>query len=392
MSTILKALRRLEQEKSAQSDRPLSEAIANTPAPPPATRSVSPWLVAGGSLVLAFAVTVGVFWLLSADEAAPPAETVASAQAPRAAEPYGKPGATRPAPERPEVAARWEAAQRAKAARAKRKAELAEGALPAAALASEVEVVARAPKLPVPAPESETPPPVLELPRQGPRRPGLAALRPDVTGIVNSPVSPSGALNTPPEIATPSAAEIEEMAAARAAAAAPATRPVPEVVVAAREPAPKPNLQQTAPEPPQTAAAEVATTPNATRAPVPEVVAAVVEPRTREATALPRRPGAKPVTPVSVAEEPTPAPIVAKRKAAPQPVSGTPDPDIFVASTVWHPIADRRVAVVELGGNGESVEIREGDMIGPLVVGEIEPSGVYFTNNGVELRRRVGAR
>jgi hypothetical protein len=255
-----------------------------------------------------------------------------------------------------------------------------------------VEVVARAPKLPVSAPETQTPPPVLELPRQGPRRPGLAALRPDVTGIVNSPVTPAGGLAAPTEVERPSAEEIEELAAARAEAATPAPRPAKKVVVAARKPPSKPAARTPAPEPQQTAVPEVVAAPIATAAPVPEVVAAVVEPAKREATVLPRRPAAKPVPSLPVAEEPAPAPVVAERKAAPSPVSRTPDVDIFVASTVWHPIADRRVAVVEIGGNGESVEIREGDMIGPLVVGEIEPSGVYFTNNGVELRRRVGAR
>ena len=76
----------------------------------------------------------------------------------------------------------------------------------------------------------------------------------------------------------------------------------------------------------------------------------------------------------------------------PPPVPRSAPPDVYVARTVWHPIADRRVAVVEYGSSGETVELREGDVIGPLVVGEIQPSGVFFTHDGVELRRRVGAR
>jgi hypothetical protein len=67
-------------------------------------------------------------------------------------------------------------------------------------------------------------------------------------------------------------------------------------------------------------------------------------------------------------------------------------PDVYVARTLWHPIAERRVAIVEIGEGGEAVELHEGDAIGPLVVGEIEPSGVFFYHDGVELRRRVGAR
>jgi hypothetical protein len=41
---------------------------------------------------------------------------------------------------------------------------------------------------------------------------------------------------------------------------------------------------------------------------------------------------------------------------------------------------------------GAARELHEGDAIGPLVVSEIGPSGVVFLLDGVELRRRVGAR
>ena len=43
MSTILRALRRLEQEKSAGLDRSLGEAVANAPRPPP-KRSSLRWI------------------------------------------------------------------------------------------------------------------------------------------------------------------------------------------------------------------------------------------------------------------------------------------------------------------------------------------------------------
>jgi hypothetical protein len=67
-------------------------------------------------------------------------------------------------------------------------------------------------------------------------------------------------------------------------------------------------------------------------------------------------------------------------------------PTVYVERTIWHPMAERRVAVVELEGSDEALELHEGDAVGPLVVGEIEPSGVFFVYDGVELRRRVGAR
>ena len=66
-------------------------------------------------------------------------------------------------------------------------------------------------------------------------------------------------------------------------------------------------------------------------------------------------------------------------------------PDVFVSSTVWHPQKDRRLAKVTLAG-GAAQELHEGDAIGPLVVSVIEPSGVVFLHDGVELRRRVGAK
>jgi hypothetical protein len=67
-------------------------------------------------------------------------------------------------------------------------------------------------------------------------------------------------------------------------------------------------------------------------------------------------------------------------------------PTVYVERTIWHPMAERRVAVVALEGNDQTLELHEGDAVGPLVVGKIEPSGVFFVHDGVELRRRVGAR
>jgi hypothetical protein len=38
------------------------------------------------------------------------------------------------------------------------------------------------------------------------------------------------------------------------------------------------------------------------------------------------------------------------------------------------------------------IEVHEGDAVGQWVVTTIEPSGVVFFRNGLEVRRRVGER
>ncbi len=67
-------------------------------------------------------------------------------------------------------------------------------------------------------------------------------------------------------------------------------------------------------------------------------------------------------------------------------------PDVVVLRTTWHPAPNRRSASVRLEATGELVTLREGDAIGGLVVREILPSSVLFQAGEVELRRRVGAK
>jgi hypothetical protein len=73
-------------------------------------------------------------------------------------------------------------------------------------------------------------------------------------------------------------------------------------------------------------------------------------------------------------------------------VKRAPVPVVFVEKTLWHPIPARRVAVVEVESQAEPLQLHEGDVVGPLVVATIEPSGVIFHHDGVELRRKVGVR
>jgi hypothetical protein len=65
-------------------------------------------------------------------------------------------------------------------------------------------------------------------------------------------------------------------------------------------------------------------------------------------------------------------------------------PPVRVKKTVWHPDADRRHAVISFASNGETIELKEGDAIGPLIVKSIKPGGVLFYHDGIEIRYNVG--
>jgi hypothetical protein len=64
-------------------------------------------------------------------------------------------------------------------------------------------------------------------------------------------------------------------------------------------------------------------------------------------------------------------------------------PEIRVTQTVWHPRAARRLALVGISGRAP-IKLQEGDRLGLLAVGTIEPSGVAFNYDGVEIRCRLG--
>jgi hypothetical protein len=312
MSTILKALRRLEREKSEQSDQSLSEAVAH--ASPPPSRRRGRWLVAAGALAAAIAIAAVVFPMLSAREEveeADPVEIAAAPQEPpraRATTKRRRSSARTPpssSPDRQPPARGPSAGGRV----VPRAAPTAPPDLPPTALSSEVEVVKRI----RPAKPAAEPRPAEAAPGGEPSRSERETPQPASTSGIDRREK------TPPKPGTrrPAASEAEE--GVELASAAPAAKP-----------------------------------PAAPRA----------EPRRK------------------------PAP----RAAEPEPILRSPVPNVYVARTIWHPLAERRIAVVELGGSDETLELHEGDAVGPLVVGKIEPSGVFFVHEGVELRRRVGAR
>ncbi|MED5261336.1 MAG: hypothetical protein VX574_02905 [Myxococcota bacterium] len=89
--------------------------------------------------------------------------------------------------------------------------------------------------------------------------------------------------------------------------------------------------------------------------------------------------------------EPTPA-VQARRSEAPaiQTIERPPMPEFVVTRTVWHPEAGRRVAMIRRSGQDAAQAFGEGENLGVLEIVEIQPAGVLFGGDGVEIKRRVG--
>jgi hypothetical protein len=104
----------------------------------------------------------------------------------------------------------------------------------------------------------------------------------------------------------------------------------------------------------------------------------------------PRRPGAG-ARPAQAPPEPRAEPEPEAPESA-YPAEPSAFPVILVSRTLWHPEASRREALIEVdtGGAPEARRVREGDSVGPLVVDRIEPSGVVFLYEDIELRHAVG--
>ena len=207
----------------------------------------------------------------------------------------------------------------------------------------------------VPAPQAVVAPP---LPVTAPRAPALpvVAAKPAVRAVV--PVAnPGPARSVPvqpipePRIAEPAASVqasspvIKETAPLVPAAPAPVPAPAPRVAVEAEEPV---WAQEVAIVKPRS-------TPKATPIPAPERAAVRSEPE---------------VTRASLAK--------------------VPIPEVVVTRTLWHPLSDRRSATVRVNGEEGSRQLVEGDSVGGLVLLKIEPSGVVFAHDGVQIQRRVG--
>ena len=134
--------------------------------------------------------------------------------------------------------------------------------------------------------------------------------------------------------------------------------------------------------------------------PPPEKVAVAPPPPPIEKPAIQpiEKPAVQPPPPVAKppAAEPAiqPPPPIARQPApkAPTParVATVKPPKVTVKKTIWHPTPERRVARIEVEGRKGPLELHEGDAVGTLVVSEIQPSGVVFLHGGERLHRKVG--
>jgi hypothetical protein len=314
LSTILKALRRVEDARKAQAPKPLREEVTGSA---PAASGRASWLTAGLALVAGVAVGIGVLW-------------------------WWPRGGEREAPGELAAAARTEAA-----------AESTARVRPA-------RVQRPDPPRTVP-PADVTPRPPRSAP-PGDASLGLAphAIRPDLPRNLPEPSEAEPFVSEP--IASP--------------------RPAPVAVERVeRVPAPLPRAPERAEQPPAPAPAQetpdVAALERAEPAPVRRPEPAAVGVREERLTVEPER--AEPIPEPGLAPEP-PTTRLAR----------SPVPEIAVSQTIWHPRAERRLAVVMVAGVDGALRLHEGDAVGLLVVEAIEPSGVVFRHEGVQLRRRVG--
>jgi len=334
LSTILKALRRLEEERTAKAERALREQVVSA-----SPRTTGSWR----RLVLrALGVVAGLALLSLAARhwlARPAAQSALPAGAPTAlSRPAGPPAA----------------------------------GFPGTPLAS----VSRPPPAVAPTALPPVPPAPTQLPggetgsqgaSQGAPRPtpaevraAAAALapRPDVA-VVQRPL-PSQDLVRAPEASAPARAP-----EGAPPGPAPGTSPAPGTA--------PPSLRM----PPVAASAEPSS-------PAEDAATSSVPIRLREVDPSLH-------SPYGIHEDTPSKPLSHHPKAA-HPHATAQAQEVVVTRTVWHPSAERRVALVRGAGDSQEREVHEGESVGSLEVLRIEPSDVVFLRDGVEIRQRVGAQ
>ncbi len=345
MSTILKALRRVEKDRVHTQDIPLREAVVAATVGRP-LRQRHWWRKA-----LAFGLSAGVLiaffvlgWLRGEDA---------------------------PVPELPRD---W------------------------ASRPSEVDPVPVAeqhpvePTLALAAPEVSASPPELAAPLAEPAQPvamevameAIAAPTADpvvATGtaeIVVAPTAPplNAAPPTAPQATPPPTTEPNPGAEAPAASAPQQTAAEPAIAEAAATPTPIVEKREV---PTPSSAQEQATSPAA--APVP--------PATATSTAA-KQVAAAPAAEKPKSTAPTAKPAPSKSSTLPA-VAAAAGPNLLVERTIWHPLPEKRTAFLALEG-GSTIRVVEGEELGDYTVDKIGPSTVTFLRDGQSYIRRIGVR
>jgi hypothetical protein len=330
LSTILKALRRLEEEKAATEEpRPLREQIAS--APPTSLRSRrTGWTAAAVALVLGVATGGAAIWWLFGRTSTPTQIAAANPMPP-------VPSAVVPPPPAPAPPAR-----------------ASEPGPPEQAFDSDVEMVNRPDALPRLADSEPVEP--------GPIQPKPGSVR---------PVENSAAAERARQAALAEYNAAERARRGQPAEVVPPAPPQPLDPIGAQPEPATPDVAQAAPPDPAPVAPPAPAAPPAVK---PEPKAEVAPPAAK--------PAAKPV-----AARPAPPKGAAAKEPVPPP---PPAVAVSVEKTQWHPLADRRIAWLNVPGESEPHRVVEGDVVDGLIVSKIEPSGVVFDRDGEKIRRGLG--
>ncbi len=381
MSTILKALRRLEEDHPGPDDASTGHAEETYPATDPRAADAlrerilaeeyaaqasqpTPRESFGGRRtvaiaiagLVAFAVGLGAYSLIG-DSNLEPTKRSSTAQVAESPPPTPRPSATVREADAEEVAAKVSPPAPAQAPTQIRTQPPTSAPTPALAL--------------TPAP---TPAPI------------------QTASSESAPVAPSTAAASEAADDGSSAMEVAAVAPTRAARAADPRRATPANKASTPRPVSQPasNDEST----PSVAAPFEASTAKPATSPI---TASTAKPATSPITAS----TAKPATPEYAAIDPQPEISTAEesRPGESRPAIAPPDvapakrpvlPDLSVVRTSWHPKPDRRSAKIRLEETQDVVTLRQGDAVGGLVIQEISPSAVLFKAGEVEVRRRVG--
>jgi hypothetical protein len=385
MSTILKALRRLEEDKKTRAAMSLDSALLEPSKGPRKQSQLGVSIAAGVVAAIGMSAilwSLSSFWMPAAPETAAvapapsgiPAEptpptriTVPIAEAPRPAPGEPVPLAGSSADSRMQVLANAGAVQRETQRAVVAPDELR---VPADAALRDASAGEPAPSTRAPAP-AKTAPPV----RQTTLARKIPAAEPSPQAAVPGSAEKSVSVATgTPAVPTSSKAQTAASASARS------EQEKQETKVASRSPASKPVVES-----PVAGAQKSASG----AAPVREVETkrARPEPATQAATQSEARLDTKPrAETVAEARAPSSAPLSAGASAAPGSAA-----QLAVRQIIWHPTPSRRVAVFAVEGDSVPQRIGEGGVVGGFTVAKIGLSDVELVRDGVAVVRRVGA-